>query len=187
MMGGRGLGDDFEEIPRRIKFVYRWGARVHYQFDLGGHTVLVRTPFVRHGHRGKQFEFELPGGETITASFDSAAAITLRSSDEVIAEFAPALSLSEAEIKGRPKHKEVATVWIGEQRLPLICSVLCDYCPYDYRILSATGSRMCYWRKTGGWGTGSAILLISKRVAESFLPVAISATLISLMLDNAGD
>lgn len=176
-----------QDTRRRLAFTHSWGARVRYKIDLGSSTVEVRTPFVRVGRAGKQFEFELPAGDHITATCDNSPALIIRANDDVVAEFQPTLHLSDAEVEGRPKCKQIATVWIGEQCLPLVCSVCCDYFSYGFRILSPCGSRMCYWRKTAGRGAYDAILLISERVEESFLPVAISATLISLLLDRTGD
>jgi hypothetical protein len=173
--------------PRRLKFTHCWGARIRYKIELGSHTILVRTPLVRSGRNGKQFEFELPGGDNISATYDTPTSIVLRANDDVVAEFAPTMQLVDAEIEGRANHKQVATVLLGEQYLPLVCSVSCTYFPHGYRIFSETGSRMCYWRKTTGWGAYNAILTVSKRVERDFLPVAISATLISLLLDGVGD
>lgn len=179
--------DCVQNIPRRLEFTHRWGARIRYKIDLGINTVLVRTPLVRNCRHAKQFEFQLPGGDNISATYDNPPAITIRANDDVVAEFVPTLHLNAAEIEGRAKHRQVATVWIGEQCLPLVCSVFCEYFPHDHRILSAAGSRMCYWRKTAGWSAQNAILLISKRVEKSFFPVAISAALVSLLLDGTGD
>lgn len=172
------------EIPRRIEFTHSWSARVRCRIDLGkGAVVPVYQPFVRSPRRGKQFEFQLAGGDEVIATADGVVSMLIHRNDHLLAKITPITSTSDLKFGHRTYTLQVATVHVGDENLQLVCSVYCGIASNHFRVLDPDGSRRCHWKKLGGWGTGNATLLMSRRVPSSFLPIAISATLISLLDD----
>lgn len=175
--------DRLQGMPRRISFTHSW-RKPCYIVRVGDTTVPIYRPLLVSVGFRDQFQFQLPGGDEVVVTIDSRPSIAIYVNDNVVATITPVLATSGIQfgLETYPLQVAtvVATVGIGEERWPLICSVYGGIASNNFRILNRCGSRMCFWKKTGGWGTGNATLVVSQRVHSSFLPIAISATLVSL-------
>lgn len=178
--------DGLQGMPRRISFTHSW-RNPCYIVRVGDTTVPIYRPLLVSVGLGKQFQFQLPGGDEAVVTIDSPPSIAIYVNDNVVARITPVLATSGIQFGLNTYPLQVATVGIGEERWPLICSVYWGIASNNFRILNRCGSRMCFWKKTGGWGTGNATLVVSQRVHSSFLPIAISATLVSLFDTPSGD
>jgi hypothetical protein len=177
--------DCHQEKSRGINFTYSWGKSC-YKVRIDNTIVPVYTPLLRSPGHGKQYQFQLPSGDETVATIDGPPSVAIHVNDYVVARITPTLTLSPIKFGLSSYPLQVAAVSIGEESLPLICSVYYGVASNHFRILNNVGSRMCYWKKTGGWGTGNATLLISRCVHSNFISIAISATLLSLFHTPSG-
>ncbi|TWT77673.1 hypothetical protein Pla123a_14690 [Posidoniimonas polymericola] len=164
----------------RIHFKQRWG-RACCQFEMNGVVVPVTCPIACSPDRGTQFEFQLPGGDSVVATIDNPPATTICVNETPAAVITPVMSLSQQRFGHRPYPLQVAEVAYGGEAWPLVGTVYCGWAMNHFRVLTESGARACYWKKTALWGRGGATLLVSRRVDRCFLAVAISATVTSML------
>ena len=169
-------------VPRRIECFFNWG-RASYKLKMGDDTIPVLQDLIRTPGHGKLFEFQLAGSGRVVASRLGPIATEMTLDGELLTSFHPIVSTSGMKNGWRTYPLQVATIHYQAEELPLVCSVYGGIASNHYRILSPSGSRMCFWKKRAGWGTGNATLLMSVRVPSNFLPLAISAMLVSLLDD----
>lgn len=150
---------------------------------MNGDTFPVYQPFWRGPRTPEQFRFQLPTGDQVVATRDESHCTTLHLNEVVLARIYPAFPASPSRFGLRSYPLELATVSTHGEHLSLVATIYLGLSSNHYRIRSQDGSRMCFWKKTAGWGAGNATLLVSPRVPSTFFPVAISATLISLLDD----
>jgi len=178
--------DGFQRMPRRISFTHNW-RNPCYTVKVGNTSDPIYRPHLIRLGLGEQFRFPLPSGDEVVATIDKPPSVAIYLNDDAVAKITPILVTSGVKVGFSVHFRQVATVSICEESLPLICSVYWGIASNHFRILNRCGSRMCFWKKTGGWGTGNATLVVSRRVHSSFLPIAISATLVSLLDTPSGD